>query len=218
MHQAYGEVNLSKVLNKEDKKQHALKTRLEAINKALRDNSRKIEIDPAQHQLKDVAWVKNNLTADAKKTLALFDKMKQFARQVHKQGTFGDVKYKHKNDDQHWKNFLPRVSETGGLICLMNRAKWEELKDQLALSNPVTSFISESDFPGTFIVTDLLDDDEGMIIQDGLIQFWILPQLVRYGTYNYDNPGENTRDYVYELSHSIDTVDIYSSAYFKLKG
>lgn len=91
------------------------------------------------------------------------------------------------------------------------------MMDQVALSAPVTSFINVEDFPGTLVLTDLLDDDEAIILQKDLIQVWILPQLIRYGTYNYDNPGENTRDFVYELSHSLDLVEIFSSAYLKLK-
>lgn len=218
LHKGYGEVNLSKVLTPEDKKENTLKKRLEEINKALRNDARKIEVDPTQHQLKDVAWVKNNLTADSKKTLALFDRMKQFARECNMRGDFGDVKYKHKNDDNHLKDYKPRIAETGGLICIMNRKKWQELMDQIQLSNPVTSYISESDFPGRLVLTDLLDDDEGIIMQADLIQVWILPQLIRYGVYDYDNPGERTRDHIYEMSHSLDTLDILSSAYFKLKG
>lgn len=194
-----------------------MKTRLEAINTALRNDSRKIEVTVANDELLKTAWPKDNLTASAKKTLALFNAMKEFAQKVGQQGHFGDVKYKHKNDENHWKDFMPRVKETGGLIALLNRRKWQELKDQLALSNPVTSFLSADSFPGRLILTDLLDDDEGLLLQDGLIQVWILPQLIRYGTYNYDNPGENTRDFVYELSHSLDLVEVFSSAYFKIK-
>lgn len=157
------------------------------------------------------------MTENAQKTFALFDAARLFVRNAVKAGNFGDVKYKHKNDDATWKDFLPRVKEGGDLICLMNRSKWEEMMDQFKMSAPVTSFLSIDDFPGTLILTDLLDDDEAIVLQKDLIQVWILPQLIRYGSYNYDNPGENTRDFVYEMSHSLDLVEIFSSAYFKLK-
>lgn len=42
--------------------------------------------------------------------------------------------------------------------------------DQVALSAPVTSFIKLDDFPGTLVLTDLLDDDEAIILQKDLIQ------------------------------------------------
>lgn len=217
LHKGYGEVNLKDVITPKEKKQNNLKTRLEAINTALRNDSRKIEVDKTQNAIIKTVWPKQNMTESAQKTFALFDKAREFVRQAIKAGNFGDVKYKHKNDDNNWKDFMPRVKEGGDLICLMNRSKWEEMMDQVALSAPVTSFINIDDFPGKLILTDLLDDDEAIILQKDLIQVWILPQLIRYGTYNYDNPGENTRDFVYELSHSLDLVEIFSSAYLKLK-
>lgn len=85
------------------------------------------------------------------------------------------------------------------------------------MSAPTTEFFNPSNFPGRIVITDLVDDDEALLIQSDLIQIWILPQLIKYGVYNYDNPGENTRDFIYEMAHSLDVVNIFSSAYFKLK-
>lgn len=141
--------------------------------------------------------------------------MRTQAREIIKRGTF-EKKYKHK-DQNNLEGFMPRVRETGSLICLMNRTAWENYRDERNMSNPVTSMEDESSFPGRFILTDLIDPDEGFILQEGLIQIWILPQLIRYGTYDYDRFGERTRDFAYEFAHSIDLVDIYSSMYFKLK-
>lgn len=50
----------------------------------------------------------------------------------------------------------------------------------IELSEKVTSYISKNRFRGEFILTDLLDEDEGIIMQRDLIQCWILPQLSRY--------------------------------------
>lgn len=132
-------------------------------------------------------------------------------------GHFGDIKYKHKNDADHLEGYRPRNKEAGGMICLLNRKKWMMLMDEIRLSNPVERFLSEDQLPGKLVLTDLLDDDEAIVMQGDLIQIWILPQLIRYGVYDYDNPGERTRDHFYELSHSLDTLDVLSSAYFKLK-
>lgn len=51
MHQAYGEVNLKKIITPEDKKENKLKKRLEDMNKALRDNNRKVEVDKTQNDI-----------------------------------------------------------------------------------------------------------------------------------------------------------------------
>lgn len=51
LHQAYGEVNLKKIINPEDKKENKLKKRLEDMNKALRNDTRKIEIDKTQNDI-----------------------------------------------------------------------------------------------------------------------------------------------------------------------
>lgn len=54
---------------------------------------------------------------------ALYDAVKKFARKVIKQGNFGDVKYKHKNDANNWEGIMPRVRDTGQLIALFNKEK-----------------------------------------------------------------------------------------------
>lgn len=43
-------VNLSEVITKTKVTNHALKTKLEAINKALRNDSRKIEVDSTKNE------------------------------------------------------------------------------------------------------------------------------------------------------------------------
>lgn len=215
LHQAYGEVNLKKIINPEDKKENKLKKRLEDMNKALRNDTRKIEVDKTQNDIIKTAWPKANITGKGQATFALFDAMRNQAMAIIKRGTF-EKKYKHK-DQNNLEGFMPRVRETGSLICLMNRTAWQKFKNELAMSQPVTSFANEAEFPGRFILTDLIDEDEGFILQEGLIQIWILPQLIRYGVYDYDRFGERTRDFAYEFAHSMDIVDIYSSMYFKLK-
>lgn len=84
------------------------------------------------------------------------------------------------------------------------------------MSNPVTSF-ALPEFPGTFQVCDLIDKGEGIILQEDLIQAWILPQLSKYSWQPYPKPGENTRDFIYEFGHTVDLLEIFCSAYFKLK-
>lgn len=49
LHQKWAQVNLEDVMNPKDKKENPLKTRLEEINKALRNDSRKIEVDKTQN-------------------------------------------------------------------------------------------------------------------------------------------------------------------------
>lgn len=91
-------------------------------------------------------------------------------------------------------------------------------KNEKRMSQPGTGLDDdEQSIPARFITTDLLDPDEGFLIQEGLIQLWFLPQLVRYGIYDYNQFGERTKDFAYEFGHSLDLVDIYSSIYFKLK-
>lgn len=52
-------------------------------------------------------------------------------------------------------------------------ADWE-------LSEKVTAYVNKNRFRGEFILTDLLDEDEAIIMQRDLIQCWILPQLSKY--------------------------------------
>lgn len=139
--------------------------------------------------------------------------MVEKAHDIKRDGVF-ESKYKHKNDEAHWKDIFPRVAQDG-YIGIMNSNDLRLLRKELNLSNPVTQFVAESMFPGELISSDLLDSGEGFIIQKSLIQCWILPQLTKYGVYNYEN--EATRDYIYEFGHTVDKVDIFSSIWFKIK-
>lgn len=113
---------------------------------------------------------------------------------------------------------MPRVRETGRLFCIMNRSAWEDYLDERRMTEPTSGLDADtSSLPARFILTDLVDRDEAFLIPDGLIQLWFLPQLTRYGVYDYQQFGERTRDFAYEFGHSLDLVDFYPSMYFKLK-
>lgn len=93
--------------------------------------------------------------------------MRKFAREILESGRF-DKKYKH--DTTKWEGFVPKVTESGGLICLMNKDAWEEYQDEIAMSQQVTHFDRLTSFPGTLITSNWIDRDEGFILQNGLLQ------------------------------------------------
>lgn len=100
-------------------------------------------MDVAQNDFLKTAWPKNNLTDQGKKTFALFHKMCLEADKIRRDGQF-ETKYKHKNDDNHWKDYIPKVGQTGQLFGIMNATDWQYLMDEVSMSNPVTSFIGIS--------------------------------------------------------------------------
>lgn len=101
--------------------------------------------------------------------------MVEFAENAQIAGIFPDIKYKHKNEEGYWKDWMPRVSESP-LIALFDRKAWNMLVRDWQMANPVTKF-EPPPFPGTFILTDLMDGThmgngkgEGIILQEDLIQ------------------------------------------------
>lgn len=93
--------------------------------------------------------------------------MKKHGRKILNSGRF-EKKYKH--NQSLFEGFVPKVTDTGGLIFIMNRDAWEDYQDELSMSQQVTSFDRLTSFPGKLITTNWIDRDEGFVIQNGLIQ------------------------------------------------
>lgn len=206
-------INLSQIMDKKKVTEHDLKKKLEKINKDLRDDTRKIEVDKTQNAKIKTAWPKANITEDGQRTYALYEAMKKHGRKILNSGRF-EKKYKH--DQSLFEGFVPKVTDTGGLIFIMNKDAWEDYQDELSMSQQVTSFDRLTSFPGKLITTNWIDRDEGFVIQNGLIQSWIPDEFIKYRNFPYEEDMD-THDYQYELAHTIDKVDVYCSTYFKLK-
>lgn len=144
-------INLVDYIDKKKVTEHELKKKLEDINKALRNDTRKIEVDKTQNAKIKTAWPKANITEDGQKTFALFDTMRKEARKILDTGRF-DKKYKH--DNTKWEGFIPKVTDSGGLIAIMNKDEWEDYQDELSMSQQVTSFDRLTSFPGTLVLSN----------------------------------------------------------------
>lgn len=204
---------MSEVITKQKKTDHPLKTKLEQINKDLRADARKVEVDTTKIELLQKGWVATNMTNKGKKVLGLYKTLCDEAFNIIRKKKF-DIKYKHKNDANSWEGVVPIVESPSQLIGIMNDLDWKLLKEEVRFANPVTEF-SLSEFDGRFITSPLIDPGEALIVQEGLIQCWILPQLIKYDVYDYSN--EATRDFIYEMGHTIDVVPVFCSMYLKLK-
>lgn len=59
-----------------------------------------------------------------------------------------------------------------------------------------------------------MDDNTAYIIEKDMIQFWVIPELIRNRVEPY---AEGTRDYITEYAHSMEMIDIYHNIYVKHK-
>lgn len=102
---AYGEINLNKVITKAKVKTNELKARLDAMASAIRSEDRKVEVDPAQDALTKTNWPKQNLTPGNTKTFALLNKAVEITNDIVRDGTFNvvqDKKFMHKDFKALW--------------------------------------------------------------------------------------------------------------------
>lgn len=56
--------------------------------------------------------------------------MKKHGRKILNSGRF-EKKYKH--NQSLFEGFVPKVTDTGGLIFIMNRDAWEDYQDELSI-------------------------------------------------------------------------------------
>lgn len=243
--EARGEINLSRVIEKKKVTTNELKTRLEAMASALRNDSRKVEVDSATDALTKTDYAKKNLTPESIKTYSLFNKVVELTNDIVRYGKFPDKKYMHtdfkaiwykwdlsddtkkeekvvkftnsKDEEIDWDTWETPVRSSSELVVLFSAKAWEKLQMNQLMSNPVTEFISTQILKGTFIPHDLIDEKEAIIMHRDLFQNWIIPSSVRYAREPYKHIMEQTRDYIHAFDHSLDLMPFHSSIWVKLK-
>lgn len=240
-----GEINASKVIKPNKVKTNELKNRLEAIAQAIRNDSRKLEVDPAQDPLLKTKWAKDNLTPENQKTYALYNKVVELTNDIIRDGKFPDKKYMHKDfkaiwykwetndptkhkemvvkftnakgEEVDWNDWETPVTSAKDLVVLFPDKAWKLLKWNYEMSNPVTKYLDAGHVAGTFIPHLLIDKDEAIIMPRELLQFWIIPTSVKYGVVPYGQVVENTTDHIHAFDHSLDLLPFHSTIWLKLK-
>lgn len=208
----YGEINLKKVISKSKVKQHALKTELERINKLLYKDDAKVEAQVADYVDKK-KWIKENLTPETHKSLAVYFKIKSEIQTILKNGAF-EAKYK--IESNKFEGYNVPITNAYDMILLLNRTEWKAMQDDFNFTELGKATFDISQFEGVNVLfCDDIDTNEALLFHKDLLQFWILPSETRYLTIPYEH--EETTDYFYETRHTMDVVPIYPRIWFKLK-
>lgn len=207
----YGEINLQKVIKPTKVKEHALKKRLDEINKIIYKDANKVEAKLADYVDKK-QWIKTNLVEESQKTLAVYYKVQESLRQIIADGHF-DKKYK--VDSEKFKGFNIPVS-TGDLILILNRQEWIDLQNDFNFTDLGKAAMGIDFFQGVKVLfNDDIDKNNALILHKDLLQFWVLPSETRHYQVGYIQ--EETIDYIYETRHSLDVVPIYSNMWIQFK-
>lgn len=240
-----GEVNLDPVIKPSKVKTNELKKRLDGFAAAIRNENRKIEVDPTTDPLNKTTWVKQNLIPENQKTYSLFNKVCDITAEIVRDGKFPDKKYMHKDiaaewykwdtadtsrhvekavkfkngkgEEIDWDTWETPIRDASELVVLFPKRAWNKLLLNARMSMPVTSFIDPSLVSGTFIPHDIIDDKEAIIMHRDLFQAWILPTSVRYRKEPYKNICEQTTDHIHAFDHSLDLLPFHSNIWLKLK-
>lgn len=203
--QAFGEINLKKVIAKQKVTEHKLKKRLEEINKILYKDTKKVEAKLADMIAKK-QWVTRNMLPGSAQTLALYYEVRE---QIYKILNDRCFESKYKVDEESFKGYNIPTS-AGDLLLILNRKQWLDLQFDFNLTDQGNASIGLDMFLGVKVLfSEDIDAGTAIIMHRDMFQFWILPTETRYNVIPYTN--EETTDYVYETMHSLDVVPIYCS-------
>lgn len=219
--EGYGEINLNKVIDKKKVTEHPLKNALKLINDELTKESKKVEYDFStdQSNFKDKKLLKDNIMdTRVKKFIGLCMEIRRTINKILEAGCFPDVKYKVKNDANHWEGILPPISGASDLVLVLPSSTVQLWDDQKLFLTPgkIEFEVSSSWFKGVEVVTSsALDDNTAYLVTRDLIQCWFMPVLSRNLIEPYRN--EETIDYKSEFGHSLDLINIHCNIYFTTK-
>lgn len=89
------------------------------------------------------------------------------------------------------------------------------MNNDLIYLTPGTQGFGLNSFSGVRVeLVECMDDNTAYIIEKDMIQFWVIPELIRNRVEPY---AEGTRDYITEYAHSMEMIDIYHNIYIKHK-
>lgn len=209
--EGYGEINLKKIINKAKVTEHKLCEALKKINAELTKDDKKIEVDADTDQtLSSKKWVKDNLSPDSKKFLAVLLKAQSEIAKILTDGF--EEKYRVKKESFQGVNRDVKASD---LVLMIPSESWRKLNTDLIYLTPGSQGFNLNSFNGVKVeLVECMDENTAYIIEKDMIQFWVIPELIRNRVEPY---AEGTTDYITEYAHTMEMIDIYHNIYIAHK-